>query len=312
MADQYSILAQLPSMSWRGIVLPVIDRSHTFQFETAPHKIIYRDGVATEMLGEQGRVFHYSIPMRETVKSAKEGLRQLFSKGFRELYRAYRDPSPGMLVDPAHGAILCTPASWEDRLHWDQTDGADVRLVFTEYSPPGKTVQDDPPTVKGLFDSAQELDIVVQSVPWPPQVQSPEPTTDPFSAAAGILNQLNSNRRRLNAVIYAVEARMAKVERAAEEAQKNAPDSRSAAIFNLIRLQARKGRIDAKRLGDAPPRDKAGTAIRVVLDQPKTVTQLAAECKMTMKEFLYLNPGLSRYAFIPINTEYQRKRPSGN
>ena len=305
--DTYNILAQLPSMSWRGIILPVVERTHTFQFETAPHKIIYRDGVATEMLGEQGRVFHYTIPMRESVTSVKEGLKYLFTKGFRELYRAYRDPRPGMLVDPLHGAILCTPASWEDHLESMKLDGADVRLSFTEYTPIGQKIQDDPPTIRSLFEITTAMDAAVVAAPWDAQQQSPPPTTDPLSLAAGLLNQGNATRRRMNAKVLAVAARMGKVENAAAEAQANAPDSKSAAIFNGIRLQARKGRLDATRVANAPPRDKASTLIQITTDTVKTIPQMAADAGMTIEEFLQVNPGLGRLPYVPANTRVFKK-----
>lgn len=312
MTDQYNILAKLPSMSWRGIVLPVVERSHSLQYETAPHKFIYRDGVATEMLGEQGRVFHYTIPMRESIVSIKEGLSKLFSRGFRELYRAYRDPSPGMLVDPMHGAILCTPASWEDSLQWAVLDGADVRISFVEYIPPGEKVDDNPPTLTGLYETTKAMDATVRAVSWPKQVQSPEPTTDPLSLAAGAINQLNYTRRRMNAKVRAVEARMAKVEDAAAEAEQNAPDPGSRAAFNLMRLQARKGRLDAKRLADAPPSEKAAMVIYLTADSPSTITQLASQSAMTTKAFLELNPKLARMTIVPAGTRYQATQGNAN
>lgn len=308
MPDPNNILAQLPHMSWRGVSYPVVDRTHTFAFDTAEHKVIYRDGVATEMMGEQGRVFRYSIPMRESITTS-DGLKQLFSRGFRPLYEAYRDPAPGMLVDPLHGAIQCTPSQWEDHLIWSVQDGVDVRLSFVEYTPIGKQVQDQPPTFRALFEITTALDAEVAAAPWTKQVPSPAPTTDPLSLAAGLINQVNVNRNRARAAVMRVSNRMAKVERAAEDAGgKNAPDPLTAAVFNRIRLDARHGRLASERLANTPPRDTAKTVVQMTVDTPKTIMQAAAELGMTVTEFLAINADLARNPLLPVGVRFWGRR----
>lgn len=294
---------QLPTMSFRGIALPVVDRDHTFSHESAPHQVVFRDGVATEMLGINGRVFNYSVPMRESIVNQRRGFKNLFSKRFYQLYEAYRDPSPGPLVDPIHGRLTVTPGTWNEHTTWQQRDGVDVKFNFTEYTAIGKAVKDNAPSIAAFTSAARALDDQVAAAPWPKQVKPPKPTVDPLTAAAGLINQVNVHRNLINANIRRVGFLAWKVEDAATKAGgRNAPDSASAAVFNSIRLAARKLRIQSWQLADSPPRDKAQVAVQQVYDTPKTIMQLAAESSMPLQALLELNPNLARMNPIPKGT----------
>jgi hypothetical protein len=297
------IFGQLPTMSFRGIALPVVDRDHTFSHESAPHQVVYRDGVATEMLGINGRVFNYSVPMRESITNQRRQFQNLFTKQFYKLYDAYRDPTPGPLVDPFHGKITVTPGTWNEHATWQQTDGVDIKFNFTEYTAIGKAVKDNPPTIDAFAGEARRLDDAVAVAPWPKQVPPPRPTVDPLTAVAGLINQVNVHRNLMNANIKRVGFLASKVEDAATEAGgRNAPDPLSAAVFNAIRLAARRLRIQSYQLADAPPRDKAQVAVQQVYDTPKTIMQLAADSLMPLEVLLQLNPGLARKNPVPRGT----------
>jgi len=298
------IFGQLPTMSFRGIALPVVDRDHSFSHETAPHQVVFRDGVATEMLGINGRVFSYTVPMRESVISTRRKIGpNLFTKQFYKLYEAYRDQSPGPLVDPIHGQVTVTPGTWNEHATWQQRDGVDVKFNFTEYTAVGKVVKDNPPTIDAFIGAAQALDQVVAAATWPKQVPPPKPTVDPLSAIAGAINQVNVHRNLINANIRSVGSKANKVEEAATEAGgRNAPDEKSAAVFNSIRLAARRLRLQSYQLADAPPRDKAQVAVQQVYDTPKTIMQLAADSRMDIQTLLGLNPGLARQNPVPRGT----------
>ena len=298
--DTTDIFGQLPTMTFRGIALPVVDRDHSFSHETAPHQVVFRDGVATEMLGINGRVFNYSCPLRESITSKRRGFKNLFTKQFYALYEAYRDPTPGPLVDPIHGKIIVTPGTWNEHATWQQRDGVDVKFNFTEYTPPGKAVKDSPPTVDAFVGEARALDDAVTAAKWPRQVPPPKPTVDPLTAIAGAINQVNVHRNLINANIRSVGFRASLVERAATDAGgRNAPDSITAAIFNHIRLMARHIEFQSYQLADAPPGDKAKVAVKQVYDTPKTIGQIAAESGATVSTLLDLNPGLARMNPVP-------------
>lgn len=297
------LFGRLPTMSFRDIAVPVVDRDHTFSHESAPHQVVFRDGVATEMLGTGGRVFMYSVPFRESIVDQRRDFKKLFTKRFYQFYEAYRDPSPGPLVDPVHGKITVTPAAWNEHMSWQQRDGLDTKFNFVEYTAIGKVVKDNPPSIAELANAARTLDEHVAVAPWPQQVEPPKPTVDPLTAVAGLINQVNVHRNLINANIRRVGFLAWKVESAATEAGgRNAPDSASAAVFNSIRLAARKLRIQSNQLADAPPRDKAQVAVQQVYDTPKTIMQLAAESAMPLATLLELNPGLARSNPVPKGT----------
>jgi hypothetical protein len=293
----------LPTASFRGIGFPVVDRDHTFSHETAPHQVVFRDGVATEMLGINGRQFSYSAPIRESIVNQRRQFKNLFTKQLSKLYDAFRDTTPGPLVDPIHGNVTVTPGTWNEHATWQQTDGIDLKFNFTEYTAIGKPVKDNPPTIDAFTGSARQLDDQVVVAPWPKQVPQPKPTVDPLTAFAGLINQVNVHRNLINANIARVGFLANKVEEAATRAGgRNAPDSKSAAIFNSIRLAARKLRIQSWQLANAPPRDKAQVAVQQVFDTPKTIMQLAADSRMTLETLLSLNPGLARQNPVPRGT----------
>lgn len=291
------MLHKLPQMSFRGITLPCVDREFEFGHERIPHHFVYRDGVTTEMMGIEGKVFNYTLPMRESI--AVGGLKYLFSKVIFELQTAFENPDPGPLVDPRIGTVMVTPGVWREKTDPHKTDGVDVSLSFFEYTAIGTKSEDSPPTITGVYDSARALDAEVARTPWTVQQPSPQPTTDPLSAIAGVLEQVNATRERADAMVMSVSNRANDVEMAAEKLGLAGEPARRA---------ARKLRLDCERTANAPPRDKAGVLVGIAVDSPKTIAQMAAENNMTIAELIRSNTGLARSPIIPAGSRvYVRK-----
>ena len=281
-------LSALQPASFDGIRFPVTSRRHEVRPHTFESFIVYRDGEYVEIMGQSGRIFSYVVPMRSGISTA--GYWRQFEKVYA-LFDSYRKPEARTLVDPVWGEILATPGAWSDELDAQIRDGVNVSLTFKEHTPIGESIDQRPPTLQTVEDEAASLDDEVSVTPW--TVQAPAPSgsaTDPLSAAAALINQVNYTRDRFNANILSVSSHALKVERAAEKLGVEGEPARKA---------ARKLRIDSERLATAPPREKAGVVVQVVESAPKTISQLAAEIGITVEELLRLDANLARSVLTP-------------
>lgn len=283
--DQF---AQLPHMTWRDIILPIADRTHRFSHEGTDHQIIYRNGVAVEMMGAGARVFQYTLPMREGITNGPYG--GLFSRTLLELYRAYHDDkSPGPLYDPIYGLVLCVPQEWNETTDVNRRDGVDVQVSFKEHTPDEGAATEGSPSLDSLTTEAKRLDEQVAEAPWPEQVPPPEATTDPLSLASGVIQQGNWAVTRSRANVHAVAMRMGEVEDAAGEAEDNGIPG-----MGFIRQDARRSRLHATRLAEAPPREIASEAAQITIQSTRDLFTLAKETGMSVQELVTFNPFLAR------------------
>lgn len=285
--------------SFRGIALPCVDRSHQFSHEQTPHHVLYRDGVAIDMLGIQARTFRYSCPMRDGVTA---GHTSLFAKTFRLLYEAFRDKTPGFLVDQVHGRVLVVPGAWDEQASPSKgVDGVDVSLTFVEHSPVDEVWEDDPPTIVDLTDQENRLDADVAVTPWTKQVPAPPVKPNILAAVAGAINQVNRTREQSRAAVLGVADKANRIEEASEKLGIAGEPTRAA---------ARRMRLDATNTANNPPRSP-GDVKRIVTSAPQGVAELAAALGMTVRELLTLNPNLGRSPNVPRNTEvWGRKDPT--
>ena len=277
-----NVFAGLPVLEFRGIQLPCVDRTHQFQHEQAPHHVLYRDGVAVDMLGAQGRTFRYSVPMRDGVTA---GHKALFSTGLTALYEAFRDKTPGFLVDPVHGRVLVVPGTWDEVATPSKgLDGVDLTLTFVEHSPIDEVWADDPPTVEGVTAEAKSLDDAVAKTPWTVQQPAPQSAVNPLSAVSGAINQVNRAREQTRAAVLSVAMRANEIEEASEKL---------GVAGEPTRLAARRLRLDAERNANDPPTSPSDIK-REVIKSTIGLVELARNLGMTVRELLDLNPNLSR------------------
>lgn len=283
--DQF---VQLPHLTWRDIILPVADRSHRFSHEGTDHQIIYRNGVAVEMTGAGARVFQYLLPMREGVTKGPYG--GLFSRTLMQFFRAYHDDkSPGILYDPIYGPVLCVPQEWDETTDMGKRDGVDVRVGFKVHTPDDGAQTEASPSLDSLTTDARRLDEEVAVAPWPRQVPPPPATSDPLSVASGVIQQGNWAVTRSRANVHAVAMRMGEVEDAAAEAEKN-----GAPGMGFVRQDARRARLRATRLAEAPPREVASEAMQITVEASQDIFTLAKSTGMTVQELIQFNPFLAR------------------
>jgi hypothetical protein len=290
------VFKQLERMSWRGIEVPLSARSASFSHDDARHKFVFRDGEILEATGVKNWVFRYTIPFREGI--AKGPYKKLFSNTLAAFVAACRDRSVGELIDPVLGSFPARVLSFSDDTDVNKRDGTDVSVEF-EYAPPLEDLDIDTrgtAGVSGLSSEAGLLDEELTKVDWA-QVPSPEPTTDPLSAAAGIGRQFERQGGKLSAALDDLAFRAEKVEGALDALEN--PQTWP------LRRSARRVREVAVRLKQRHD-DPMGRIRTVVQRYAATVVDVAANAGMTVEEFLKLNPELARLPFVPAGTPVQR------
>lgn len=122
------IFKDLPRLSWRGLEVPVAERSVSFDQELVRHKFAYRDDELLESLGRHNWKFEYTIPFREDI--AKGPYKNLYVAAFTPFLQACRDRSEGELVDPMLGVYTARVESVSIQTDVDKRDGEDVHVVF--------------------------------------------------------------------------------------------------------------------------------------------------------------------------------------
>lgn len=278
--------------SWRGILVPAKSLRHRFAHESSPAHVSYAEGDFFDMTGTRARTWAAQIPFNENLK----GWEKLFSKTYPEFYEAMRDRSPGTLVTPLQGPILCVPGSYEDDLSPMVLDGLTVDCTWSEHTPVEGSDLDAPPNLPAIFTEANALDKQVGTVTWPQK--TPLPTTDPLTAISATINQLNTTRDKAKASVLAVSQRANAVEEACEKLGSNGGPK-----ANSVRMAARRLRLRSERVAIAPPREVAGEVAQAVTESPRTVLQLARETGMDLADFLDLNFTLAKQVMVPPGTK---------
>jgi hypothetical protein len=294
--DPRNVFKQMELLQWRDVLLPFSEWEHRFAHESVQHHIIYRAGVAIDMLGAQGRTFSYVLPTKEGI--AKSPYLNAFTNIYYRFYESYRDKSADDLIDPVHGAIWAVPGEWNaSSTAVDGQDGPMVRVTFTEDVPVDGAATDQPPTFEGLEEMASNLDADVAAVAWnrPTPIL---PTSDPLSIASGILQQGSRTIEKTQAHFLAVADRAGEVEEACEDL-----DRKGIPGTNALRLSARKLRVDSTRLAKTPPADVPGLIMTMTTEAPKTITDILRETGMDMADLLKMNAGIAKNPIIAPGTQ---------
>lgn len=293
---------QLPHMTWRGEIYAVTERSVRFAHEGADHQVIYRNGVAVEMTGAGAWVYSYTLAFREGITKGPYGA--LFSRGLNRFLKDFHDnKEPGILFDPIHGAKTCVPQTWDETTDPDRRDGVDIRVEFKEHTPVEGAVDAAASTLDSLETDAGRLDEEVQRMVWPVQQDAPRATANPLAVASGVIQQGNYAVSRTKASVHEVAMRANEVEESAAEAEKNgAPGA------GYVRQDARRVRLRALKVAEAPPRDTARAIAQVTYDSWKDPFVIARESGMTIQEFLFWNPVLARSTRIRPGTPIWMRR----
>jgi hypothetical protein len=293
-------LRRLPPFRWRGIAYPVLARNVSFSHDGAPTRIQYRDGEFIEQLGARSPTFSYTLALREDI-AIKDYL-NLFTEGLPILFRDMLDKTRAILEDPVYGSFSCVPQSFDDDIDLQKRDGTDVRVIFTRSVDIASPFAEEPnPTISGLITDAGKLDEDLARVDWG-QEASPEPSMDALNAIAGFGAQIEGNA---NKGVAALEATAFKLEKIEEQAARlENPDG-----FQIQRA-ARRNRAAATNLASRA-RDPQRQVVTVTARYLKTISGVAAEAGMTVKELLDLNPSLARRPSVPPNTPIRVYRADG-
>lgn len=275
------VFAIAPRFSWRGKEYPILQRSVGFAHETAEHKFQYRDNEITELLGAHSLALRYTLALREDI--AKGPYRNLFSVGLGQLVRDCLDRSIGELIDPVFGVLPCKPISFDDDSDVNKRDGDDVRVEF-RYAPDDEFDDSDiaAATTQSVKTDAGALDAAIALADWH-QEPSPEPTTDPLSAIAGVAGQIDAQSSRVSAALDDVAFRCEKIETLVDKVEdpRNYPIKRSARRVREAALRAK-----------ARAQDPLNTVHTVSTRFAQTVIALASNVGMTTVDLLRLNPSL--------------------
>ncbi len=280
-------------MTWRGQSLPISSRTVSFSHDNVQHKFTYRNGNIIETTGAQSWTFSYTIPMRENLRIGP--FEALFSQGLTRLVRNMRDKRPGILIDPVYGQFQCAPGSFADNIDVNLRDGTDIEIQLM-HSPDIDDVSEElknTPDVRQIESEARTLDEQVQvSGVVGLNNKPPEPTTDIFSAIAGVGRQIEL---RGNQTLNALERYIFEVEQI-----ENAVDRLEDPSTFSLKRRSRRARDTAHRAKDRlqNPFRRIKT---VTFDYAQTISSIAADAGMTVKEFLDLNPLLAALPEIPPN-----------
>lgn len=278
-------------------MVPAKELRHRFAHESSPAHVSFGNGDYFDMTGTRARTWTAKTPFNESLKNWEK----LFSKTYPEFYEAYRDRSPGTLVTPLQGPVLCVPGSYEDELSPMVLDGISVECTWSEHTPVEGSDLDAPPNLPAIFTEASALDKQVSGMSW--DGSRPLPTTDPLTAIAATINQLSTARDKVKGSVLSVSQRANAIETACERLGANGGPK-----ANSVRLAARRLRLRSERVANAPPREVVGEVNRAVTETPMTVLQLARESGMDLKDFLELNFTLAKLVMIPPGTQFFLKR----
>lgn len=280
-------ISKLPLFSWRDQEYPVLSRRVSFAHEGAEHRIQYRDGDFVDQLGAHSLIFSYTLPMRQGIATGP--YKDLFTVGYPLLFAAMRDREKGVMVDPVLGEFICTPSSWTDDLDVLKRDGTDVEIEFKHA--PDETEEEDlrPITVQGVASDAGALDAELKKVDWE-QEPSPEPTMDALNAISGFGAQLEAQGGKVAASLEDFAYKCEKVDQQIDRLKN--PD-----VWPLKRA-VRRNRASAVALAKRA-KDPTKEIVELTLSHGRTLSVLARELGMTMKDLLEQNPALARSPHVP-------------
>jgi hypothetical protein len=289
MAD---VVALLPPFKWRGVQYPVTSRSVSFGHEGASSRIQYRDNEFIEQLGAHSLTFRYTVAMREDIAIKADVYSHLFTEGLPALFRDMRDRTRGILEDPIYGSFACVPQRFDEEIDLQRRDGVDVQIEFTHSPDIAADFAESPnPTIQGLATDAGALDAEIKKVDWQ-QEPSPEPSMDAINAITGVGGQLEANVGKFTSALHDTAFKLEKIETQAKRLEN--PDG-----FH-IQQAARRNRAAVTELGKRA-KDPNKRIVSVSKAYQRTISTVASEAGMTVKELTDLNPSLVRLPYVPAN-----------
>lgn len=284
------VFKELPRLAWRGIKVPVLERSVSFEQEYARHKYAYRDNEYLEALGRKNWRFEYTIPFREDI--TKGPYKHLYVETFAKFIQACRDNSVGDLVDPVLGVYYARCESVSIRTDINRRDGEDVQVVFVD-SPPLDEADD------AYFFSSSQAGAVQQAryliSVLPPFANAEELAElsaipdglDILDQIAGIGAMALSYVDRVDAALARYEAKIDKIIDVFDDINKRISSPETMPLIrSLIRAKDAVQKLKSKSLMQSAPIFSDVT----VADMPVAV--LAYKYKMTLADFLRINPKL--------------------
>lgn len=289
------VFRQLQTASWRDVEFPVSGSEFGFAQDFAQHRYLFRDQQLVESLGRQNPTYRYSVPMREGI--LRGPFKNLFVATYPELLEACLDRSPGVLVDPFHGARRCKCASLREVRDVGKRDGVDVELEFVVAPEDTDVVEDlgtQIATLEGARGLAGILDDELKKVDFQ-QEPPPEPTLDPFSFVSSIGDQLSVAGNKVSARMHSVAFRAEKAAASIDRLRKpELARHREAAL----RLQA--AALDLERSASVTgARPLRAITVRANM----TLAALASLHGMTVEQLIKHNPILARTPLVRAGTE---------
>lgn len=271
MADVFS---QLLKASFRGLPLYASAIRTKQPQGLARHRFPHRAGAIIEPTGPEEVTFVVTCHFRQAVDP------KAFPDGFRAIFQAYRDTSPGAFVHPEYGTITVIPGSWEDELVAEKRDGLDVQLEFVEDNNALEKAEDRPT----IFTA--EAAIRQGEVSPPP---SPAPGRPSFlEVAKGLLGRVQQAQIQASQA----QAALGGVVRLGHDTVKVLEKTGDyASAMNVVRA----GRSLARAI-------KAPSIKREILRTALPPVGIAALVGISLDELLKLNPKFVGLVVVPAGT----------
>lgn len=288
------VLRNLPSHSFKGIAFPVVQSDFGFSLEIAERKFLFKNDPLPQNLGRKSRTFRYTACFSEDI--VRGPYSHLFSQTYSQFQKACADGVTGELLDAVEGVFQAKCSSFSYGVNpSEHRDGIWVEVEFVH--DPGEADETEQQatvyTLSQTSDQAGALDNLAAKVDWKQEIP-PKPFKDPFTAISSAANQINTNisqtAAKLDSVAFKINKMNASLEKLADV--KNYPVIRSSNNLKFA-VNRTKANLTAN-----------GKIVRnLTTSAPVTLSVLAAELKMPIKELLSLNPTLSNSPLVPANTK---------
>ena len=300
------VFKDLPTLKWRGIEVPIAQRTVSFEQELAMHKYAYRDDELLESLGRHNWRFEYTIPFREDIR--KGPYRNLYVATFSTFLQACRDRSEGALEDPILGQYTARCQSVSVQTDVNKRDGEDLQVTFI-HSPALDENEATGALASGLPGAVQEGLRIGDALPRYVLVQDPileaeiyvaieeyDAGLDALEQIIGFGAQLTTFADRIDSTIAQYEHKINKLTSVLDKIDQKLLSPENAPINRSLR-----------RLGDSLLRLGKKTqpgreVLTTVLLDDMTPMAAAVFLSNTIEEFTLLNPN-APLPLIPSGTK---------
>lgn len=277
------VFFRLPEMSWRGIVLPVVKRDCRFDISAAVLPVMYQTEIVQPIL-RRARVWSYEIPLTDGLSVAP--YKDAFSSTFSKFLTACQDRKPGALIDPVHGEVQAIPGKWVDSASVEDLLGARISVEFVEYVEPDDIAKPLEAADFGvLLSVGKSLDSAILKIP---SIKAPSlprlPSFEEFiGKIKGYVDAANRLTQKAIAKLHSMDAAcqrlIGSIDRLAN------PIETLEARFYAVKMR----KLIALTLQRQNP---VRVTSQIVVRTQKTVTAMAAQYKMSVGDFIDLNPTL--------------------